>query len=325
MTLRVCAGVISLATSLALAGTAPAGSADAARPPEVVPVRVGYTASIFRDIAESDARAAIKVWAEALAKETEIPASSEVEVLPDAESLAERLQTKRVDFGGMTTLEFLQIEKKVDLDPMFAVNRGGVATVEYLILVRRDSEYRQLTDLRGASLRVFDNPRCSLAIPWVEVLLSEQGIGSAEEFFGRVVPTLKLSAVVLPVFFGQEKACLVTRDGFQTMAELNPQVGRELRVLAESPSLIPMVSYFRRDFTPSFRQELIDAVRNLHASSAGKQILNLMQGDGVVDLLPSALDGTRELVQRWSHRGTHSGAQTTARRRSAETADGRDR
>jgi ABC-type phosphate/phosphonate transport system substrate-binding protein len=303
MTARVPAAALALSALLALAGTTGAGEPAPARAPEAVPVRIVYTASIFRDLAEPDIRAAIKVYAEALAREMGVAAYSEAQVLQDGGGLAQLFEARKVEFGCTTFPEFLEIGDRLDADPIFAVNQGGAITVEYLVLVRRDSPCRRLADLRGAELRIFDSPRCSVAIPWLELELAREGIGAAAGFFKLIVPAAKLSAVVLPVFFGQAEACLVTRSGFQTMVELNPQVGRDLRVLAESPGVVPIVGFLRGSFDAYFRQDLIDAVTHLDRRTAGRQILNLMQGDGLVIAPAAALDGTRALMKEWSRRG----------------------
>ncbi len=322
MTLGGRIGLITAVLFPVLLGSAEAGSPDPLRGSDAIPVRVAYTASIFRQIAENDIKAAIKVWGRALADEMAVNAYSDVEVFPDAETVVKLFEAKRADLGSLTMLDYLRFEDRLDADPVFAVNQGGVCTVEYVILVRRESAYKQLTDLRGADLRTFDSPRTSLAIPWVELRLAERGIGSAADFFGRIEPNIKLSAVVLPVFFGQAKACLVTRDGFQTMAELNPQVGRDLRVLEKSPGVIPMVSFLRRDFRPHFRQNLIDAILNLNSSAAGRQILDLMQCGGVVILSPGALETSRELMQTWSRLGVKASARVTPTAGPERAADG---
>ena len=48
---------------------------------------------------------------------------------------------------------------------------------------------------------------------------------------------------------GKLDLCLVTKNGFDTMVELNPQVGRSLSAIAHSPILISEVTCFRRTFT----------------------------------------------------------------------------
>lgn len=309
----------------ALAGAVRAGAAEPDHAPGTIPVRVSYTSSIFRDVAESDARAAIKAWTQIIARDRGIHTYAEAEVVPDVESLARQCEAGRVDFCSTTTPEFLRVESRLDAEPLFAPSRGGSAAVEYLLLVRRDSAFNRLGDLRHADILTYDNPRASLALPWLEVLLAEQGFGPAAGFLGRIEPAARLSAVILPVFFGRATACLVTRDGFDTMAELNPQVGRELRVVARSAVLVPMVSFLRRGFTPPFRQSLITSIATIHEQASGRQVLNLVQSDAIVLLAPTALDSARELMLRWQRRGRKAGAQPGPARAGAVVAHAGER
>ena len=55
----------------------------------------------------------------------------------------------------------------------------------------------------------------------------------------------KPSQAILPVFFKQAEAALVTRATFDTAVELNPQLGAALRTLSRSPQLIPAVAAVR--------------------------------------------------------------------------------
>lgn len=267
-------------------------------------VRVAYTASVFSDIAESDARAAIKVWTEAAAREMSMPLAAEVQVVPDPERLVRLLDSGEADFAGMTTLEFLPLEPRLAPDPIFVVSRGGSARVEYLLLVRNDSGITRLADLGHAELMCLDSPLTSLALPWLDVRLAAEGRPPAADYFARVARATKLSAVILPVFFGRAKACLVTREGFKTMVELNPQLGRDLRILVESPGYVPMLSFLRRAYMPPFRQDLVDAILRMHRTAAGRQILTMVQGNAMELLPPEELDSARELLRAWRRRET---------------------
>jgi phosphonate transport system substrate-binding protein len=104
--------------------------------------------------------------------------------------------------------------------------------------------------------------------------------------------------VVLPVFFGQVDACVVTKRGFDTMVELNPQVGEKLRVLAISPPLIPSVAFFHPDYDPEMRRKIEEEIQVLDLSPAGRQVMNHFQCDAIRVEPASCLDGTRELLER---------------------------
>jgi len=91
-------------------------------------------------------------------------------------------------------------------------------------------------------------------------------------------------------------ACMVTRRGFETMAELNPQVGRQLKIVATSPELVPAVFGLRADYNPSYKPQLLAALSELQKSPAGQQVLTIFHCDRIEESPVSCLESALELV-----------------------------
>jgi phosphonate transport system substrate-binding protein len=170
--------------------------------------------------------------------------------------------------------------------------------VEYLLLVRRDHPATQPADLRGASLVMLTTPSASVAPVWLETLLLEARAGTIDSVFGRVTRTTRISQVILPVFFRKADACVVTRDAFQTMVELNPQLGRELKVLARSPDLVAAFTCFPGEMHSPYAEKLLANLDRIIDSPTGRQTLVLFHTDRIVARPLSDLDGTFALVER---------------------------
>ena len=66
-------------------------------------------------------------------------------------------------------------------------------------------------------------------------------------------------------------------NGLELMTEMNPQVGRELQVIAKSDELVDGVICLRHDSWPegTFREELIETLRDFHMEPGGAQILRV--------------------------------------------------
>jgi ABC-type phosphate/phosphonate transport system substrate-binding protein len=143
---------------------------------------------------------------------------------------------------------------------------------------------------------VLDSLQGSLGGPWLEELLGKQALAPPEMFFSRVTPVIKTSQTVLPVFFHQSDACVVTRQGFALMGELNPQVTKQLRVLATSPQLVPHLTCFRAGFDPSLKEKIVAAVTEANNTTAGRQLMTIFQYDRIEERPLSKLQSTRELL-----------------------------
>jgi phosphonate transport system substrate-binding protein len=104
---------------------------------------------------------------------------------------------------------------------------------------------------------------------------------------------------VLPVFFRRVDGACMARRSWETAVELNPQLGRDLRPIAVSPKVIPIVFAFRNNTRPTERKALIDAIQHIYARPAGQQIVDLYQSHGFVVKPMSAMKNTMEMIHQF--------------------------
>jgi ABC-type phosphate/phosphonate transport system substrate-binding protein len=160
------------------------------------------------------------------------------------------------------------------------VEAGASAGQQYGLLVSAKRGWAGVADLKGRSLLIHRTPSNCLAPAWLDTVLAEAAPGGFEKYFGGVAQFGKISKAVLPVYFGQADVCLVDLRAFQVMSELNPQLGREMRVVTKSERLIPSLVGFHRQCSAAKRSAFASAVLNLYRTPAGKQALTLFQSSG---------------------------------------------
>ncbi len=263
--------------------------------------RVAFSAAMFSDVNPNDARAAVKGWAQTVARQRGIATDPAPSIITDLPGLSEALLSNRVDAVGITTEEYWTLSRSTPLNPVFIAGNGGRLRESFVVLVHRESGLKTLADLHERKLLVYQNPMASLAPHWLDTLLLEDGHPLAAEFLKEATSDTKLTRVVLPVFFKQSDACLVTRSGFDTMNELNPQLGRTLEVIATSPEFVPSVFCLRGSYAPPFKDNLLTGLRELHLTPAGQQVLTIFKIDRLVDEPASCLDSSLALLERRVH------------------------
>lgn len=169
---------------------------------------------------------------------------------------------------------------------------------EYLLLTKKGA-YPTLQHLGGKDITTIDGIDHDMSVAWLETLLMEQRLPPARVHFGTVTRAAKPARGVLPVYFGQADACVVTRSAFELMVELNPQVATALAPLATSPPLIHAILVLDRRYAPEIRARLLDALQNLHTTARGQQVLSFFGVDrittGRFDELAPSLDLVRSL------------------------------
>jgi phosphonate transport system substrate-binding protein len=92
-------------------------------------------------------------------------------------------------------------------------------------------------------------------------------------------------------------ACLVTRKGFKIMEELNPQVGKQLKVLASSPALVPDGFFFRAAYPQQPLERMASELTRIHSTVAGQQVLTVFQTDCLEEHPASCLDSAIEILE----------------------------
>lgn len=275
--------------------SAPVKAAESATGEDVLEVL--FSSRMFSEVHRGDAKAAVIAWAASLAKSRGLDLKPSAIVVDGVDAIKEQLRASSVDVVAVATDEFAAL----DLDPspveVFLTEVDGDVNEEYQIVVHAESEITGLEGLRGASIFALENHRTALLSYWLEVALLQSGLAPAERFFGKITPANKPTNVVLPVFFHQADACIVTKRSLAMIEEMNPQVGKNLRVLMSSPPLIPSVGFV--DPRAAAENEYInlpDVIAHLSESPGGEQFLRLFQGDALRIVPLSALDPTLELL-----------------------------
>jgi phosphonate transport system substrate-binding protein len=225
----------------------------------------------------SDARAAMAVWATELLKNIDLKLAPEQDWVMPSDQLLAAIRGGTVDIFCLTVQEYRQVAPYIDTSRIITDDYGGE---ELLLVVREGSGIVNLAGLRGRSLILLEGPSAGLAEPWLTVSLWREGLESPQQLLGHLTRNTKLSQVVLPLFFGQADACVVTRRGLDTMIELNPQLARKLKVLLASPKMQSAFFASRKDCPARLTRPIFDRLPELRSSPTARQVLTLFQSPG---------------------------------------------
>jgi phosphonate transport system substrate-binding protein len=287
------------AAILVLAATLPVRSLAAGQ--NDADFRIGFSSSMFTEVNENDARASIKVWGQTIAKKHGVPINPDPMIIKDTPALLQALRDKEVDAVGITIIEYAAVSQEIQFAPIFLTRTGGQTREQYLLLVHQESQIDRLPDLRGKNLTFYQNARTCLAQPWLDTMLVQNAGKPAAGFVGKITQARQLSKAVLPVFFRQSDACMVTRAGFETMCELNPQIGRQLKIVARSPEVVPVLLCFRADYSSVFKEDVFASLRELHTSVPGQQVLTVFECEKIEEQPATCLESALELLACYAH------------------------
>jgi phosphonate transport system substrate-binding protein len=270
--------------------------------PRLPSLAIGYSTSVFSDVDPSDAKAATKVWADMIMRRKGAVVESETMILKNLSALERALTGKRVDLFFLLPQEYLEVRDRLPIVPVVASAPQEGLYEEFVLLVRKDSPVATIRDLRRKRLTVETDQKGTLPLMWLETLLMKEGeFEDIRQYFSGIKATRKPSQTILPVFFQQVDACIVTRAAFRTMVELNPQLGKEIREIAISPPFITSIGCLRKDYYEKYNEVLTEHLVNLHEDPQGKQILTLFRKGKLILFKPQYLASVEALVKEHEH------------------------
>lgn len=262
-------------------------------------VRLGLSSDVWTGFNPNDANAAIRAWAQTILKQQGTLVGVENQIFRDVDQLASAVREGKIDGASILSETFLALDPKLRPGYVFLVTKQSTPFEQYVALVHRASGLANAHDLRGRKILLHHGPRMSLAPQWLETILASPLEGLPEGATKGVVRMESASRSVLGVFFRQSDACVVTTNAFALACELNPQLRRDLRVVAMSPAIVPTVFMFCPGYTGEVRDKLESAIVTLHTTPAGQQVLAVFQCDRMERYPVACLESTRQMLTEY--------------------------
>ena len=253
------------------------------------------------DVSSQDIQTAWDVLSEGVTKEYGF--SVRTVLYSDLTQLSAAFEAHNLDIVSTTALNYLRMptEAASNRDPdLYGAVFRGQKTHQYLLLVRADSGISAVGELQGKKLLLKRDDTTGRF--YLDMLLGRHGQAEAQRFFGAIQESETFSQAVLAVFFKKGEACLVTQSVFETMVELNPQVGKQLAILDQSPAIANPVLFLQQQLPQDVKDTALKVLLYLETSVYGRQLLMLHRIDRLTRFEPSDLDSLRALLQEYEQR-----------------------
>jgi ABC-type phosphate/phosphonate transport system substrate-binding protein len=259
-----------------------------------------FSTGLFRSVNRNDAIAAVRVWASMIGRTHGFQIDATVEAVDDVAEARKRVLAGSAGVLALDVVEYFELADLPEVEPVFcAMKGGGSVPPRYLLLVGANSGISSLAGLRGKTAIIHANTGANLGQVWLDAMLYDGRLGRAEHFFRSVEVVPKASAAILPVFFAKADAAIVDEGSFDVSKEMNPQVGKKLRVLCASPPLAEGIFCICRKQI-EFSEEFLQSVRDLDLDPQGRQILMVFGFTRLAPVGKPELEQVREIWRKYN-------------------------
>lgn len=240
----------------------------------------------------NDVIAATQVWITQFMADIGRSEVASTYVFEDVDEAVRGVEQGRIDLLVIPPTQFLEARNRVELEPLMVSFVGGKQGHAFGLIARKGTT---LQDLCGQDLLVHPTGAESLPILWLRSLLLDHDLPDPEACFGQIRQVDRVGSAVLPVFFGKIGACVVSLGSFETMRELNPQLGRELEVLELSAPIVSNIFCVPPSINEEFGDAMDTGLRSLGETPEGRQLLTLFGMPEMVHYRDEYLDLVKEL------------------------------
>lgn len=274
------------------------------QPAKVQVIQAGFSANLFYEVDSRDAKIALEIWVKEVFGDNNNAGGTllrpNVMIFEDLSLLKSAIEKDKLDFLSLSTLDYLELKDQVDFEPILMGSYKGAVGEENVLLVHRDLEGDDLAPLKNGRLIVYPGHRGEISKTWLSTLLLQQGDCVSERYFSEIRLANNPTQAVLQVFFHQADACIVHYYAYQTLAELNPQLKSQLKILRKSPIFAYGLNLLNKRFNPEMKEAIIQVALDVGNFARGQQILKLFGMDKVLRYKPDHIESVETLINNYN-------------------------
>ncbi len=259
----------------------------------------GYLSEGTDTLDYKDGRIAFEMWVNDIAEKENI--HIEVEFYDEHKKILDDFTNSTKHWLiSVDPLFYLQDYKKYDktVRDIWASQHGPDRLEKMVLLVRKSSGINTLADIKGKKL--MSQKDDLLGRIFLDKELFATHACSSEGFIDSMSMTDKDSTAILKTYFGQVDASIVTKHSFELAREMNPALGKELKILVESPRLFaPLLILTHRSAGDELDQAFARSVADLENTVKGRNILTLFKMKRMIILSGTELQAMREYYQEY--------------------------
>lgn len=277
---------------------APAGAQEVVGTGHATTLRVGYLAEVpvswrtgFSDPLRNISRSLATAFLRDADPEYPMPADENLIGAASWEDLSRVIQLGGAEVFPLQAYEFVEQEDNMNLKPLLLATRRHGWQTRFVVLTTRTSGLTKLGDLEGRKILIHRDGCGNLVDYWLESAIAI-GTGKNRKGFARYETVTQPREAVLPVFFGEADACVVSLAAYQSVAIQNQvQITQKMApFLAESKDLPSQVIACNKDLPA-------DAVARVRAEGVRLAWDYGEENGGFIVAEELALDNLRTLLK----------------------------
>ena len=179
------------------------------------------------------------------------------------DDLQRKIQLGSAELFVIQAYEMVEHGRALNLKPLLLATRHQHWQTRFLLLAAPNAEIQTVHDLKERTILVHRDGCGNLVDHWLDAAIA-RGTGTARKSFARYQTVTQAREAVLPVFFGEADACVVSKAAYEAVCAQNPgQIDKKLNPLMTSEEFPTQVVACRMDWPVDLQRRVQDRAPQL--------------------------------------------------------------
>lgn len=246
-------------------------------------IHLGSYSGARREWSRAEVLSTFDLWARELASRFQVPV--EFTHYDDPREMRRDFLAGKLHGVNTDAMTLVRLFKPDELAEGYAtIMKGGW---DLMLFAGRDVPAESLADLAGKRIVLLEEN--TVGDMYLETLCLRHHQRTCREVFAEMQRVGTSNQALMRVFFGKADLALVYGYGHAVAVEMNPQLGRFLRKLAEYPLRSLFFAFYSTKVDKALRQRTVRVTPTLHTYPRGRQLLDIFKIDHLEMATPEDL------------------------------------
>lgn len=259
-------------------------------------IRFAVLHDIYSEVTRRDARVALELIMQKTVARKSYPYDVTIDLMERSDDIVNAIQKGGYHFVTLSGIDYFSYRKALDLTPVLIPSKSDLPTDTLLLLVQKGQSLPALARKAQRKLIIENGRRGDLSRIWIDQILANHALPASERFFTQIRRVQKPARAVLPVFFNQADACVVTRNALDVIEELNPQIGLRIEPLFLSEGVVRLLICATSKPSPEDIDTFIRESVNIDHNADTRQAMMIIQMKRFLHVSTQGLEATRKLL-----------------------------
>jgi phosphonate transport system substrate-binding protein len=218
-----------------------------------------------------------------------------LDVPPDMPAFWSRMEEGKYDLVHLNQYHYVRAHAKLGWQAILKNEEFGKGTIAAALWVLKDSDIKQISDLRGKLIVFGGGDHAMVASIMARDILLQEGI-TDDSYIGMT--TLHPVKSIISVYYNQADAA-GAGEPVVKIPDIKKKINvGKLRILAKSKALAHLPWAIHGDIDAEKKGKIIKALLSLNGSNSGKKVLKAAGLTGIQEAKDMDYDEHREIIKR---------------------------